>query len=122
MVVPGPETDQKWVRLASRRMYGRLVRAGIRVFEYGGGMTHVKALLVDGVWAVVGTTTFDNRSFEHNDEVNLAIRNEAVAARIAADIQLDIARSREVTLKRWGRRSLFEKLIGPFAWILERQQ
>jgi len=122
VVVPGPETDQKWVRLASRRMYGRLVRAGIRVFEYGGGMTHVKALLVDGVWAVVGTTNFDNRSFEHNDEVNLAIRNEAVTARIAADIQLDIARSREVTLKRWGRRSLFEKLIGPFAWILERQQ
>jgi cardiolipin synthase len=122
VVVPGPETDQKWVRFASRRLYGRLVRDGIRIFEYGGGMTHVKAVLVDDLWAVVGTTNVDNRSFEHNDEVNLAIRNESVTRRIASDIERDIAHSREVTLNRWGRRSLFEKLIGPFAWILERQQ
>jgi len=60
-LVPGPETDQKWVRLASRLMYGRLVRSGVRIFEYSPGMTHVKALLVDGLWAVVGTTNFDNR-------------------------------------------------------------
>ncbi|HEY6214262.1 MAG TPA: phospholipase D-like domain-containing protein, partial [Vicinamibacterales bacterium] len=47
VLVPGPQTDQRWVRLASRRLYGGLVRAGIRIYEYGGGMTHVKALLVD---------------------------------------------------------------------------
>jgi len=122
VLVPGPQTDQRWVRLASRRMYGRLVRAGVRIFEYGGGMTHVKALLVDDKWAVVGTTNLDNRSFEHNDEVNLAVRDEAVLARITADVDRDIARSREVTLEGWARRSIFEKLVGPFAWILERQQ
>ena len=38
------------------------------------GMTHVKALLVDDLWAVIGTTNLDNRSFEHNDEVNVAFR------------------------------------------------
>jgi len=45
-----------------------------------------------------------------------------VAARIDEDLQRDLAQSREVTLDHWDRRSPFEKLIGPFAWILERQQ
>ena len=57
VIVPGPDTDQRWVRLASRRMYGFLFRAGVRIFEYGPGMTHAKALLVDDLWAVIGTTT-----------------------------------------------------------------
>jgi cardiolipin synthase len=122
VIVPGRETDQRWVRLASRRMYGVLLQSGVRIFEYGGGMTHVKALLVDGLWAVIGTTNVDNRSFEHNDEVNLAIRDESIAARIAADFNQDIEHSREITLHDWKRRPMWEKLIGTVAWILERQQ
>ena len=43
-------------------------------------MTHAKVLVVDGLWAVLGTTNIDNRSFEHNDEVNVALRDQAVAA------------------------------------------
>ena len=57
----------------------------MRIFEYGGGMTHVKALLVDDLWSVIGTTNVDNRSFEHNDEVNVAVRDETVTARITSD-------------------------------------
>ena len=53
-------------------------------------MTHVKALLVDELWAVIGTTNFDNRSFEHNDEVNVAFRDRGVTARIAADLEADL--------------------------------
>ena len=59
-------------------MYGQLLEAGVRIFEYEAGMTHVKALLVDELWAVIGTTNFDNRSFEHNDEVNVAFRDQDV--------------------------------------------
>jgi len=122
VVVPGRHTDQRWVRLASRRMYGRLLTSGIRLFEYDGGMIHAKVLLVDGLWSVIGTTNFDNRSFEHNDEVNLAVRDEAVTARLAADFATDVATSREITFDAWQRRPLWEKLIGTVAWILERQQ
>jgi len=122
VVVPGPHTDQRWVRLASRRMYGRMLEAGVRIFEYEPGMTHVKMLLVDGLWAVIGTTNLDNRSFEHNDEVNLAIRNRGVTARLIRDFEHDIAASREIHLSEWRRRPLWEKLIGTVAWILERQQ
>ena len=122
VIVPGAHNDQQWVRLASRRMWGDLLKAGVRIFEYGGGMTHVKALLVDDLWSVIGTTNVDNRSFEHNDEVNVAVRDETVTARIASDLLNDLSQSREVTLHDWEHRPVWEKLIGTVAWILERQQ
>ena len=85
-------------------------------------MIHAKTLIVDDLWAVIGTTNIDNRSFEHNDEVNVAVRDEAVAARLFADFEADVAHSREIVLDRWRRRPLWEKLIGSVAWVLERQQ
>jgi cardiolipin synthase len=108
VIVPGDTTDQRWVRLASRRLYGQMLEAGVRIFEYH--------------WGVIGTTNVDNRSFEHNDEVNVAVRDEAVAARLLEDFETDIAHSREVVLDRWRRRPLWEKVIGSVAWVLERQQ
>jgi cardiolipin synthase len=122
VIVPGRKTDQKWVRLASRRMWGQLLEAGVRIFEYRDTMTHMKLLVADELWCVLGTTNIDNRSFEHNDEVNLALRDRAVAARLLEDHARDIADSREMSLQRWRRRPLWEKVVGPFVWILERQQ
>jgi cardiolipin synthase len=122
VVVPGALTDQRWVRLASRRMYGQLLEAGIRIHEYAPGMTHVKMLVVDDLWSAIGTTNLDNRSFEHNDEVNLAMRDAGIAGRLTADHEADIDRSEEITLAAWRRRPAWEKLIGSIAWVLERQQ
>jgi cardiolipin synthase A/B len=122
VVVPGTATDQRWVRLASRRMFGQLLKAGIRIYEYMPGMIHAKMLVVDELWCAIGTTNLDNRSFEHNDEVNLTIRDSGVAARLIADYDADVSRSREVTLHAWQHRPLWEKLIGSIAWLLERQQ
>lgn len=122
VIVPGRYTDQKWVRLASRRMWGELLGAGIRIYEYRATMTHVKVLVVDGLWSVIGTTNIDNRSFEHNDEINVALLDEAVAGRLLQDYAQDLRDSEEVTLEKWQRRPLWEKIVGPFIWILERQQ
>jgi cardiolipin synthase len=122
VIVPGRKTDQRWVRLASRRMWGQLLEAGIRIFEYRQTMIHAKVLVADELWCVLGTTNIDNRSFEHNDEVNLAMRDRAVAARLLQDYERDIADSDEMTLDRWRRRPGWEKIAGPFVWILERQQ
>jgi cardiolipin synthase len=85
-------------------------------------MTHTKALIVDTQWALLGTTNVDNRSFEHNDEVNVAFREPEVAERLRRDLETDIAASDEVTLPEWQRRPVFEKIVGPICWILERQQ
>ena len=122
VVVPGRATDQRFVRLASRRLYKELLTGGVRIYEYKPAMTHVKALVVDDVWAVVGTTNFDNRSFEHNDEVNLALREPEVTQRLRADFEADLAASDAITLEAWRRRPWLEKVVGPVCWILERQQ
>jgi cardiolipin synthase len=122
VVVPGRYTDQKLVRLASRRMFRELLDAGVRLYEYRPSMTHVKALMVDDNWAVIGTTNVDNRSFEHNYEVNVAFRETDVTRRLRDDFEADLTASDEITLERWRRRPLFEKLVGPVCWILERQQ
>ena len=122
VVVPGAHTDQRWVRLASRRMYGQLLESGVRIFEYEPGMTHVKMLVVDDLWSVIGTTNLDNRSFEHNDEVNIAMRDQSIAARLLKDFDADVQHSHEITNDQWRRRPLLEKLVGTVAWILERQQ
>ena len=122
VVVPGAHSDQLLVRLASRRMYRELIEGGVRIYEYRPAMTHVKALIVDETWAVVGTTNVDNRSFEHNDEVNVAFREPTVARRLRRDFEADIAASNEVTLAVWRERPWLEKLVGPICWLLERQQ
>ena len=122
VIVPGGKTDQKWVRLASRRMWGHLLEAGLRIFEYRNTMIHAKVLVVDELWCVIGTTNIDNRSFEHNDEVNVAMRDRGVAVRLLEDYVCDIGDSQEMTLERWTRRAFWEKVVGRFIWILERQQ
>jgi cardiolipin synthase len=122
IIVPGSHTDQRWVRLVSRRKYRELLKEGIRIYEYRAGMIHAKILNVDDLWVVLGTTNFDNRSFEHNDEVNVAIRDEAMSARLKKDFHEDLRHCEEVTMSTWKRRSLFEKIVEPFCWLLERQQ
>jgi cardiolipin synthase len=122
VIVPGRFSDQRLVRLASRRMYRELLAEGVRIYEYRPSMTHVKALMVDHAWAVVGTTNVDNRSFEHNDEVNVAFREATVTSRLRRDFEADLAASDEVTIDAWTGRPLLEKLVGPVCWILERQQ
>jgi cardiolipin synthase len=122
VIVPGRRTDQRWVRLASRRMWGQLLKAGVGIFEYRTTMIHAKVLVVDELWCVLGTTNIDNRSFEHNDEVNLAMRDRSLAARLLEDYVRDLAESEEITVERWSRRPVWEKIVGPFVWILERQQ
>ena len=98
------------------------LEAGVRIYEYKPAMTHAKVLIVDELWVVLGTTNIDNRSFEHNDEINVAMRDPEVAARLLTDYERDLGESDEVTFERWRRRPLWEKVVGPFIWILERQQ
>jgi cardiolipin synthase len=122
VLVPGRVTDQKLVRLASRRLYGELLAAGVQIYEYRPAMLHAKALIVDRVWSLIGTANVDNRSFEHNDEVNVAFREGSATVQLAHEFADDLTKSDEVTLAEWTGRPVREKLLGPICWILERQQ
>lgn len=122
IIVPGKHSDHLLTRRSSRRLFGDLLKAGARIYEYEPAMIHAKTMIIDGAWGVVGSTNFDNRSFGLNDEINLAARDEKLAARLGEDFATDLAASREVTYDEWRRRSIFERMHEWLGWVLERQQ
>jgi len=122
VITPSDKSDHLLVRRSSRRLYGDLLKAGARIYEYQPTMIHAKTMVIDGQWTIVGSTNFDNRSFGLNDEVNLAVFDEKFAARVAEEFARDRRESREVTYDKWRRRSVIEKLHEQLARVLERQQ
>jgi cardiolipin synthase len=121
ILTPGKWNNHPITRLASRRRYGRLLAAGATVHEYQPAMIHAKVFIVDRLWAVVGSTNFDNRSFGLNDEVNLAVLERGFAAQLERDFAADLDQSRPITLTEWRRRSWAERTLALGARILERQ-
>jgi cardiolipin synthase len=106
-----PGISDSWPALAAgRALYGRLLRAGVRVFECHQAILHAKTAVIDAVWATVGSSNMDWRSFLHNAEVNII----AVDANLAAELERlyadDIARSRPISLEQWNRRGWTHRL------------
>ena len=101
-VTPGSHSDHLLTRTSSRRLYGKLLENGARVFEYQPAMIHAKTMIIDGLWSVVGSTNFDNRSFGLNDEVNLAACDEKLAARLEEDFARDVSDSRGMKYTQTG--------------------
>jgi cardiolipin synthase A/B len=122
ILTPGQHSDHLLTRRSSRRLYGPLLKAGARIFEYEPTMIHAKVLIIDARWTVVGSTNFDNRSFGINDEVNLASFDEALSARLQEDFRNDLRHSRRITYRKWYRRPLTERAHELLGWLLERQQ
>jgi cardiolipin synthase len=122
IIVPGRHSDHLLTRRSSRRLYGDLLKHGAQIFEYRPSMIHTKALVVDRVWSVVGSTNFDSRSFGLNDEVNLAAMDEGLAARLEEDFQRDLAASLRIRYRAWQRRSPIERINEFLGWIVERQE
>ena len=101
MLVEGEITDAKPVKFAGRAAYERFLEQGIEVYEYQPAMMHTKAMLVDGILSIVGSANFDNRSLELNDELNVAIFDRAVAARLGQDFEEDLRKSHKLDLEQW---------------------
>lgn len=121
IMVAGMHNDNWVARRNSVRLYGPLLRAGIPILEYSRTMMHQKTMVVDGLWATVGTTNFDNRSFSHNEENNVCVYDRAWAQALHAVFLADLAACQQVTLERWRRRGLGERLGGFVASFLEEQ-
>jgi cardiolipin synthase len=110
VLTPG-KIDHNIVRSASRRDFGRLLQAGIEIFEYQPALLHAKTLVVDGVWATVGSTNLDNRSFALNDEIDVVVHDAAVARRLEEVFQHDLQHARRVDYETWRQRGLKERLM-----------
>ncbi len=114
VLVPGA-IDHNIVRQASRRQFGKLLRAGIEIYEYVPALLHSKTMVIDGVWATIGSTNLDNRSFAANDELNVIVYNRDVAQRLERVFVDDLAQSRRVTLEDWKNRGITAKLLETLA-------
>ncbi len=99
-------TDSWLVFHAGRGYYDRLLLAGVKIYERHGALLHSKTALVDGVWATVGSTNLDWRSFLHNQELNAVVLGQEFGEQVRAMFDQDLARSDAVTLEQWRRRSL----------------
>jgi cardiolipin synthase len=120
ILLPGRHMDHRWVRLSSRRLFRPLLDAGIRLFEYQPSMIHQKLMVIDDLWAVVGTTNLDMLSFEYLDEINVAVRDAAFAHRLVLRHDADLAHSVEV--QRSWHRSRLERGLAWICWTLAGQR
>jgi cardiolipin synthase len=118
----GPYSDHGLVRRAGRRRYGVLLEAGVEIAEYNSRMMHAKVLLVDGRWALLGSTNIDSRSFGLNDEVNLLVLSAELAAQLRTTFEDDLSQSSVIDFAAWMGRSWAERLLATLGRILERHQ
>jgi cardiolipin synthase len=103
--------DNNIVRQASRSKFGVLLEAGVEIHEYQAGLLHAKTMTVDGIWATVGSTNLDTRSFALNDEVNAVIYHNEVVAQLETIFADDLAYSRKIDLARWRSRGFMDHIL-----------
>jgi cardiolipin synthase len=111
LLVPGPHADKRVSQLTSEGSYERLVDCGVRVWTFQPSMMHAKVMTVDGQAAVVGSSNFNRRSLDHDEEVVLIALDRDLAARLDGDLDDDFSRSVEIDLTRWRNRSAPQRAL-----------
>lgn len=109
LLLTGRLTDHAPVRYAGQRYYPRLLRAGIRIFEYQPRFLHMKVVLVDD-WASVGSCNFDHWNLRFNLDANIEILDADFTLAVADCLIADFAASREIDFTLWHGRSLWMRL------------
>ncbi|HEV7577215.1 MAG TPA: phospholipase D-like domain-containing protein [Caldimonas sp.] len=118
LIVPST-TDSSLVFHAGRSHYEPLLRGGVKLYERREALLHAKTALIDGVWATVGSTNLDWRSFLHNQELTAVILGADFGAKMRAAFERDLAVSDPITLEAWQRRPLSTRAKEMFARLWE---
>lgn len=108
LLLTGPRTDHPSVRYAGHRYYPRLLRAGVKIYEYQPCFLHLKMVIVDD-WVSVGSCNFDHWNLRFNLEANLEALDPTFTTAVASSFQTDFANSREITLEQWKARPLWRR-------------
>ena len=115
VLVPGKVNDVPATKAGGRSSFGALLSGGVKIFEYQPTMFHPKTMVVDGVFATVGSANFDNRSFRLNDELNLTLYDPAIGVRLERIFEEDRARAKPYTLEDHRHRSIRDRL---YEWLI----
>src|SRR5205823_3482566 len=117
-IIVAGTTDVTAVLLASRSIYGRLLEAGARMFEWRGRVLHAKTAVVDGAWSTVGSSNLDQQSLRYNLEANAIVRGAGFARGLERMFEEDLASCEEVEMERWKERRPWERALSWGAWLL----
>jgi cardiolipin synthase A/B len=117
VIVPSV-SDVRAVYWASRHLYSRLMRSGVRIFEWPERMMHAKSGVIDGVWSTIGSYNLDRRSLLHNLEVGLILIDRGLGERMQRDFDAALAGCKEVRLAEWEQRSWWQKCCEWFCFRL----
>jgi cardiolipin synthase len=121
VIAPGPHIDSETVRLASKAHWGELLKAGVEIHEYQPTMMHNKMLIVDREMVSVGSTNFDVRSFELNDEASLNVYDRGFAAHMTDVFERDLEPTIPYTYGMWQHRPWKEKFVEKFVLPIKSQ-
>jgi len=111
LLLPGPHADKRVCQLASEVTYEKLIACGVSVWSFQPAMMHAKIIVVDGVAAMVGSSNYNRRSLDHDEEVAMTVLDEQVATLLERDFVADLARSRRIDLGRWQQRSPAQRAL-----------
>ncbi|MER7765028.1 phospholipase D-like domain-containing protein [Streptomyces sp. NPDC097619] len=109
VLLPGPHTDKRVCRLAGQHHYEELTAAGVRIHQYQPTMMHAKILTMDRVVSLIGSSNFNRRSLDHDEEVMLAVLDPEVTRTLDGHFEQDLGVSTRISPQRWRRRSLVQR-------------
>lgn len=110
MLLPGPTNDQPLTKSAGRTSYGRLLEGGVKIFEYQPTMIHEKMMVIDGTFAMFGSSNLDARSSEINEELDLVVYDTNFARQLEQSFEQDLREAKEYTIDEYRTRSLWERV------------
>ncbi|MFJ1745893.1 phosphatidylserine/phosphatidylglycerophosphate/cardiolipin synthase family protein [Streptomyces sp. NPDC088116] len=109
ILLPGPHTDKRVSQLAGQHHYEELAASGIKIYQYRPTMMHAKIITVDRVASLIGSTNFNRRSLDHDEEVMLAVLDEPFTATLDRHFEDDLAVSEPIDGRRWKGRSAIQR-------------
>jgi len=104
LLLPGPITDHPGARYSSHHYFARLLKNGVRIFEYQPRFYHAKTVLCDN-WVTIGSSNFDRWNLQWNLEANQEVHDQNLAASVKSMFNIDFDYCREHTYKEWCQRS-----------------
>ena len=121
MVPSATATDSAIVQHASHHRYGSLLKKGIKIFEYKKTLLHQKVIIVDGIWSCIGSTNFDRRALQLNDEVSMGVLDPVLASQLKAVFADDMKFAEQRSLEQWHHRGLWHKAEDGLAYLASSQ-
>ncbi len=111
------KNDVTVARWAACGLYGRLLRAGMEVWEYEPAVMHAKIAIADDA-VIAGSANLDIRSGRINHELVAIVTEPAIASKARKDFEDDLRCSQRIDLQEWENRPLMQKLKERISYFL----